>query len=152
MLEMLGYLRVTVSADTPLAFTTHTCTTLWHSAKFILPFVFILTHRHFCIAFRERRKEREKHQCERETLIGCLPYVPGPGIIGTHTRNLTPSRLGNVVGMSSNPLSHTSEGQSSFQLPPGDIPLSVYPWLFVPNSRLPGPQVPTWFPSVSKTF
>ena len=30
------------------------------------------------VDFREER--RENHQCERETLIGCLPYVPQPEI------------------------------------------------------------------------
>ena len=34
------------------------------------------------IDFRERRREREreKHQCERETSIGCLSQLPQPGI------------------------------------------------------------------------
>ena len=30
------------------------------------------------IDFRERGREREKHWCEKETLIGCLPYTPQP--------------------------------------------------------------------------
>ena len=38
----------------------------------------------FLIAFRERGKERgrerEKHQCKREISMGCLWYVPRPGI------------------------------------------------------------------------
>ena len=29
--------------------------------------------------FSERGKE--KHQCEREALIGCLPYAPKPGMM-----------------------------------------------------------------------
>ena len=29
---------------------------------------------------RRRRRRRKKHQCERETVTGCLPYVPQPGI------------------------------------------------------------------------
>ena len=38
---------------------------------------------------RERGQEREKHQCERETSIGCLPYVPGLGIVWAQTRDRT---------------------------------------------------------------
>ena len=34
----------------------------------------------FFIAFRERGRERERDQCEREALIGCLPHGPGLGI------------------------------------------------------------------------
>ena len=37
----------------------------------------------FIYVFRERRREgereEEKHQCERETLIGCLLYAPRQG-------------------------------------------------------------------------
>ena len=29
---------------------------------------------------RKGEKKREKHQCEREALIGCLPYAPRPEI------------------------------------------------------------------------
>ena len=29
---------------------------------------------------RERVGEREKHQCQRETSLGCLSYLPQPGI------------------------------------------------------------------------
>ena len=29
---------------------------------------------------RERKREREKHQCERETSICCLQYMPDPGL------------------------------------------------------------------------
>ena len=52
--------------------------------------------------FRERgmeeEKEGEKHQCERETLIGCLSYRPQPGtkpatqvcaVIGNQTGDLS---------------------------------------------------------------
>ena len=30
--------------------------------------------------FRERGREKEKHQCEKETLIGCVLSSPRPGI------------------------------------------------------------------------
>ena len=43
-------------------------------------FLEILSQGHFFIAFREREKDREKHQCERETSIGCLSYTPQQGI------------------------------------------------------------------------
>ena len=29
---------------------------------------------------REDGRKEGKHECESEALIGCLPYVPGPGI------------------------------------------------------------------------
>ena len=32
------------------------------------------------IDFRKREREREKHECERETSIGSLPYAPQLGI------------------------------------------------------------------------
>ena len=51
------------------------------------PFLFLrLTWGHCFFAFRERGREREKHWCERETLIGCPArldlgsYTPGLGI------------------------------------------------------------------------
>ena len=55
---------------------------------------FILTQGHFFMAFREGQREGEKHRCDRETLTGCLLYVPQPGIeptawICTLTRNQT---------------------------------------------------------------
>ena len=28
----------------------------------------------------ERKREKEKHWCGREMSIGCLPYMPRPGI------------------------------------------------------------------------
>ena len=62
----------------------------------------------FSIAFREKKGEREKHQCERETLAGCLPYVPGLGIMhaltGDRTCNLS------VMGGCSIQLRHTGQG------------------------------------------
>ena len=48
----------------------------------------------FSITLREKGREREKHQCERETSIGCLPYMPGwggwthnPGMFPDHELN-----------------------------------------------------------------
>ena len=65
----------------------------------------------FSIAFIEEGKE--KHWCTREALIGCLPYVHGPGIEPTTqtcaligNRTLNPS----VMGWGSNRLSHTGQG------------------------------------------
>ena len=37
--------------------------------------------------------QREKHGCDRETLISCLPYAPGPRIVHSGTSDPTP-RLG----------------------------------------------------------
>ena len=31
------------------------------------------------IDFRERRREGEKHRCEKETSVGCLLYMPQLG-------------------------------------------------------------------------
>ena len=55
---------------------------------FFLFFFFILTQGQFFIVFIERggtEEGREKHQCETEALIGCLPYVPRPGILHAYT-------------------------------------------------------------------
>ena len=52
---------------------------------------------------RESEKEREKHQCVRETFIGCFPCVPGLGI--------EPPTFW-CAGWCSNQLSHTSQGLS----------------------------------------
>ena len=45
----------------------------------------------FFIASRLRRREREKHQCQREAPIGCFPCVPRPRIVHTQTRDWTHS-------------------------------------------------------------
>ena len=36
--------------------------------------------RFYLLIFRERGREGDKHWCDRETLIGCLSYVPWLGI------------------------------------------------------------------------
>ena len=41
--------------------------------------MFNLTQGHFFSLLLESEEGREKHQCERERPIGCLPYTPGPG-------------------------------------------------------------------------
>ena len=81
----------------------------------------------FFIAFRESGREREKHQRERETLIGCLLHLPGlgdrartggsstprPGIeSATQVCALTGNRTCNplVTGQCSNQLSHSRQG------------------------------------------
>ena len=48
------------------------------SFSFIL--FFYLTRGHFFIAYTERRRETEKHQCEGETLISRLLDAPRLGI------------------------------------------------------------------------
>ena len=62
----------------------------------------------------ERKKEGEKHLCERETSISCLFYAPWLGIeptaqacalIGNQTRDLLVARI------TSNQLSHTGQGK-----------------------------------------
>ena len=58
------------------------------------------------IDFRER--EKEKHWCERETSIGCLPYVLWLGI--------KPPTCW-CAGWCSNQLSHTGKGQSTCSWP-----------------------------------
>ena len=39
----------------------------------------------FFFIFREGEREREKHRCQRKESTCCFPYVPGAGIIHTHT-------------------------------------------------------------------
>ena len=46
---------------------------------FFFFFFLILTQGHFSIAFRERVKERDKHQHETEASISCLMSTAGPG-------------------------------------------------------------------------
>ena len=63
-------------------------------------------HSRICFTdFRKREKKRERkarHWCERETLIGCLLYVPWPGIeLATFW----------CMGRWSNQLSHWSRAQ-----------------------------------------
>ena len=58
-------------------------------------------------------KQRGKHQCERETSMGCLSPVPQPGTEPTTqacalTRTLTGDLF--VCGTAPNPLSHTDQG------------------------------------------
>ena len=42
---------------------------------------------------RQREGKKEKHQCERETSIDCIPYAPRLGIIGTRTGDGNPNLL-----------------------------------------------------------
>ena len=47
--------------------------------------------------YRERKKERQKHWCEREALMGCLSYEPvsqACALTGNPTGNLLPHRSG----------------------------------------------------------
>ena len=69
------------------------------------------------IDFREKGQEGEgageKHQCERETSVGCLLYMPGLGNTPTSwpcalTRNRTGDFL--VCGVMPNQLSHAGQG------------------------------------------
>ena len=77
-------------------------------------FFFFLRQFFFCLFlfdFREHGKEGEreggKHQCERETSIGCLWQAPcNPGI--ALTRNQTGDL--SVYGMMPNELSHAGQG------------------------------------------
>lgn len=51
---------------------------------------------------RRRGRYREKHELEREALIGHLPYLPRPGIVWTWTRDRTP-KPGTCPEWESNP-------------------------------------------------
>ena len=59
--------------------------------------------------FLERRKEGEKHQCGRETLISCLSHIPCLGMEST-TQAL--ALTGNPTGdlEDAQPMSHTHQG------------------------------------------
>ena len=64
---------------------------------------------------KEGNREREKHWCERETLIGCLSYVPQLGIESTTwvwalTRNQTCEL--SSIGWCYKQQSHSSQGKS----------------------------------------
>ena len=53
--------------------------------SFSLPLFYPHPRTFFPLLFRERGRERvrekDKHCCKREASVGCLPYVPRPGII-----------------------------------------------------------------------
>ena len=60
----------------------------------VFPFhFFIFAQGHFFHCFREKRREREKHQCEKEASIDCFLYtprlgsVPRMGIVCVHTED-----------------------------------------------------------------
>ena len=58
-------------------------------------------------------REKEKYQCERETLIGSLPYTPQPGTEhSTQARALVGNQTSDLLlcRMTPNQLSHTSQG------------------------------------------
>ena len=66
------------------------------------------------IDFRERGKkgDRQRHPCDRETLMGCLPYVPQLGIEPTTfwcTRRLS-NRVQGSCCLSAQPKSRNSDG------------------------------------------
>ena len=98
------------------------CLALWYGVEltldlsnenFFLKFFLFLPKDIFPIAFSERGREREKHQCERETSIGCLLYAPGLGNKPTtqacaQTGNQTHSF--SVTEQRSNQLSHVGQG------------------------------------------
>ena len=82
--------------------------------------------RHFFIAFRERGREKEKHQCKREASTSFLPYMPRPGIIGTWVGDWTcspsmyPTWKSNLQPFGyrwhSSQLSHTGQGRRNMIL------------------------------------
>ena len=74
----------------------------------------------YFLIFRERGREKEtegdNHQCERETLTGCLPYVPRPGTEpATQACALTKNPASDLLfhWMTPNQLSHTGWGGST---------------------------------------
>ena len=53
--------------------------------KFLTPLgmnslFFFHSHPRICLSILEREEERERNTDVREASIGCLPYVPAPGI------------------------------------------------------------------------
>ena len=68
---------------------------------------FLNPHPRICLLIleREEKREREKHQCERETSIGCLSYTPRQGI--------EPATFW-CMGWCSNQLSHPARANAWF--------------------------------------
>ena len=65
---------------------------------------------------REGERKGEKHQCEREISIGCLPYVPQLGTkYATQACALTWNQTSDlsVCRMTPNKLCHTSQGMTT---------------------------------------
>ena len=59
-----------------------------------------------------REKESEKHRCERETSIGCIPYAPQGTDPATQACALSGNRTGELLLCLTTPapLSHTGQG------------------------------------------
>ena len=92
-------------------------------SKCVKPYNFLFLKDCICLLLREkgRKGERmgEKHQCVRDTSIGCLSHAPNWGtwpatqacaLTGNQTCDLL------VLRLALSPLSHTSQGQFSFNL------------------------------------
>ena len=98
---------------------------------FIYLFIFV------CLFTRERgregkEREGEKHWCERETSITCLPYMPWWIKPTTQVCALTGNQTSDLLicGASLNPLSHTSECKDfSWALQKVGL-IMRYAWLF----------------------
>ena len=75
----------------PLCYPTRSRMQFWSfQSHYFLLFLFLFVNphlRHFFTAFREGKRERHWH--EREALIGCHSYAPGPGITCAQTRDGT---------------------------------------------------------------
>ena len=101
---------------------------------FYVFFCFYPPPRIFFSLLLEREEEKERHRCDREALIGHLPYTPGLRIVHTRdqtalTGNRTHSLL--VMGQHSNILSHMSQSRRitglilvDSQLFPGESPVT----------------------------
>ena len=94
----------------------------------------ILTQGYVFICFRkvrgEKQREREKHQCERETSISCLPEAPRPGIKpSTQVCALTKDQTCNLLVYERTPQpteSHPARVRWSFWNLPNKTSLSVW--------------------------
>ena len=105
-------------------FTFLTSFTFYTHSNQVLSLFLILTQGHFFIAFIDRRRKREKHQCKGESLSGCFLYVSRPGITHTQTGGQT-HKLGiaitenstwnlSCMGWCFSQLSHTGQGQIKY--------------------------------------
>ena len=79
------------------------------------PRIMCLTQGSICLLILDRGREREEHQCERETLIGCPHYALLQGIkpstqVCAFTRNRTQNLLVYRMGTTLQPTDLPSQG------------------------------------------
>ena len=69
------------------------CCSTYLFIDWLTPFFLTLTQGHFFSFLLEREEGRERNIDMRQISIGCLPYIPRLGIVGTWIGDITPGGL-----------------------------------------------------------